>query len=67
MASKQPRTAQKAHRASEPILYTKNQLLGFRRYAGRRDLLTALLEEEKAYDIASVDAMIEAFMKGVDR
>nr|DAV39098.1 MAG TPA: MITORIBOSOMAL PROTEIN US2M, MRPS2, MITORIBOSOMAL, TRANSLATION, MITOCHONDRIA, MAMMALIAN 55S [Bacteriophage sp.] len=34
------------------------------RYRGRRDLLEALLEDEKAYTQKQVDAAIETFMKG---
>lgn len=67
MATKRPGTAQETVRAPKPIRYAKGQLLTFRRYAGRRDLLTVLLDDEKEYDTASVDDLIQAFMKGENR
>lgn len=45
-------------------LFSKQKLLTFQRYAGRRDLLSALLEDEKQYTIDQVDSMITDFMKG---
>lgn len=44
--------------------FTKAQLLTSQKYAGRRDLLDALLDSEKAYTAAEVDAAIDKFMKG---
>lgn len=43
--------------------YTKGQLLQFQAYRGRRDLLSALLEEGRSYTQREVDALIRAFMK----
>ena len=57
------RKASGAAAAGEP-LHTKAQLVTFMRYRGRRDLLEALLEDEKAYTQKQVDAAIETFMKG---
>lgn len=57
------RKASGAAAAGEP-LHTKAQLVTFMRYRGRRDLLEALLEDEKAYTQKHVDAAIETFMKG---
>lgn len=44
--------------------FSKQQLVESRKYANRRDLLKALLEDGKTYTIAEVDAAIEKFMKG---
>ena len=34
------------------------------KYAKRRDLVNALLEDDKEYTITEVDAMMEKFLKG---
>ena len=34
------------------------------RYANRRDLIRALLEDGKAYTLKEADALIEKYMKG---
>lgn len=44
--------------------YTKEQLAGSSRYATRRDLVSVLLEDGKAYTLAEVDELINKFMKG---
>lgn len=44
--------------------YSKEQILQSTKYAKRRDLLTAILEDNRAYTIDEVDARIEKFMKG---
>lgn len=46
------------------ITFTKASILKFKRYRFRVDLLNVLLEEDKAYTIKDVDALIEKFMKG---
>ncbi len=44
--------------------YTKDQILTSEKYAKRRDLVNALLEDDKEYIIMEVDAMMEKFLKG---
>ncbi len=44
--------------------YTKDQILMSEKYAKRRDLVNALLEDDKEYTITEVDAMMEKFLKG---
>lgn len=44
--------------------FTKAQLVASQRYAHRRDLIGALLEDGKTYTLNEVDALIEKFMKG---
>lgn len=53
-----------AKNTSTAVVFTKQQLIESRKYANRRDLLKALLEDGKSYTIAEVDAAIEKFMKG---
>lgn len=54
--------AQKVRRTGEAV-FTKQKLLTFARYANRRDLLLALLEDNKAYTLRQADAAIANFMK----
>lgn len=50
--------------AEKESLFSKEQIIASDRYAGRRDLLDALLDEGKTYSVAAVDVMIDKFMKG---
>lgn len=43
--------------------FSKEQLIFAERYAGRRDLLNALLEDNKTYTVEQVDALIESYYK----
>lgn len=47
-----------------PVTFLKEQVLTFRRYAERQDLLAALLEDGKAYTFGQIDKLIDDFMKG---
>ena len=44
--------------------FYKGQLIGSERFSGRRDLLTALLSEEKMYSVFEAEMIIEKFLKG---
>lgn len=44
--------------------FTKDQILSSARYAGKRDIIRAVLEENKQYDLSEVDQIIENYMKG---
>lgn len=44
-------------------MFSKSNLLTFQRYAKRRDLLKALLDDGKQYTTDQVDHLIENFMK----
>lgn len=46
------------------VRYTKNQLIGSEKYRDRRDLLWALLEDEKVYSAAEAEEVMNQFMKG---
>ena len=44
--------------------FTKAQIRDSERYALKKDLVDALLDESKTYTISEVDDIIEQFMKG---
>ena len=44
--------------------FNKVQILASAQYANRRDLVDALLEDEKQYTKKEVDELINKFMKG---
>lgn len=46
------------------VTFAKAKILTFQCYRNRVDLLTVLLDENKAYTTDEVDALIEKFMKG---
>ena len=48
---------------AEAASYTKDQLLRSKKYAARRDLLGALLEDGKTYTAAQVDRENNQFLK----
>lgn len=48
----------------EEITFTKEKIIKFKRYSNRIDLLNALLDDNKAYTLDEVDALINNFMKG---
>lgn len=43
--------------------FTKQQLYESRRYAKRRDLVEALLDDGKQYSVKEVDSLIESYFK----
>ena len=47
-----------------PVKFPKERILAFRRYADRRDLLTALLKDGKEYTHEQVQSLLNDFMKG---
>lgn len=48
---------------AEPY-FSKGQILASARFADRRDLVDALLDEKKSYTVENVDSLIEKYMKG---
>ena len=44
--------------------YDKEQLIASQGYADKRDLLEALLDDDKKYSLSDVDSKIEKYMKG---
>lgn len=53
----------KAEKKSTAVRYKKGQIIASAKYASKKDLLNALLEE-KEYTLHEVDDLIEKFMKG---
>ena len=64
MAARKTATTGTAARSeqTEPM-FSKEQILASDRYANRRDLVDALLEN-KSYTLETVDNLIEKYMKG---
>lgn len=44
--------------------FSKAQLMSSNKYAGRKDLIGALLDDQAEYTTEQVDALIENFLKG---
>lgn len=44
--------------------FTKYQITNSKKYKSRRDLLNAILDDNKQYTTDEVDSLIYAFMKG---
>ncbi len=49
--------------AGQPM-FSKKQIVASDRYANRRDLVVALLDDGKKYTYATVDKAIKDFLKG---
>lgn len=66
MSDKKPATTETApgNEKKSPARFTKAQLLASQKYAGRRDVLEALLDGEKTYTAAEADAVINKYMNG---
>lgn len=61
--SGEPVGAQKESGAA-PVRYAKHQLMGAVRYRDRRDVLSAVLEDEKEYSLKEAEKAMDRFMKG---
>lgn len=57
-----PKTS--ANEKTDAALFSKEQLMASQKYSGRRDILSALLDDKKLYSAADVDAAIEKYAKG---
>ena len=62
--SRKPKATEAAPPVSKAPVFSKESILTFHKYAKRRDLLSALLKDEKKYAIDQVDKLIQNFMKG---
>lgn len=49
---------------AETPSFSKAQLMASNKYADRKDLIGALLDNNKTYTTAQVDSLIEKYMKG---
>ena len=50
--------------AKKPVTYSKAKIITLPRFAKRRDLLSALLTDDKSYTLDQAEAVIQNFMKG---
>lgn len=60
--SNKDKSKKTAAKGTEPA-FGKEQILGFKRYARRRDLLSALLQEGRQYTAAQVDRLLADFLR----
>jgi hypothetical protein len=44
--------------------FTKEQILASKKYSNRRDVLVAILGDDKSYTLEQVDSLLDKFMKG---
>lgn len=56
--------AKKTAEAAKTTAFSKEQLISCSRYLHRKDLVNALLAEDKLYCFEEVDSIIDKFMKG---
>lgn len=65
MAAKKTDTLEKdAARQKDPQRFGREQVLASARYQGRKDLVSALLQDGGEYATAEVDRLMEDFLKG---
>ena len=60
MATKKPDAAAEERKA--PVTFSKAQILTFKRFAARRDLLKVKLDDAQSYSMEQVEAVIREFM-----
>lgn len=60
MATRKKATTQKPP-ITAPVVFPKERVLTFKRYANRRDLLSILLEDGKEYTHDQIDGLIKDF------
>ena len=56
--------ANKKTETKQEVLFTKEQILVSKKYSNRRDVLGAILTDNKTYTLEQVDSLLEKFMKG---
>ena len=67
MAAEKKEGAAEAGEKKKGRLFTKEQLMSSGKFAGRRDLLGALLKDGQQYSVMEVEKMAEKFMKGKEK
>lgn len=61
MATKKKATTEQEPTITAPVVFPKEKVLTFKRYAARRDLLSVLLEDGKEYTHDQIDGLIKEF------
>lgn len=64
MVAKKTTTGTAAKSEQTEPMFSKEQILASARFANKRDLVDALLDEDKSYTIETVDNLVEKYMKG---
>lgn len=54
----------KAKLETKEIKFSKEQILKSKKYENERDVINALLKEDKKYSFSDIDKLINDFMKG---
>lgn len=54
----------KAKLETKEIKFSKEQILKSKKYENERDVINALLKEDKKYSFSNIDKLINDFMKG---
>ena len=60
---RKPKTEEAAPPVCNVPVFTKRNILTFKRYANRRDLLSVLLKEGEEYTMEQVDSLLQNFFK----
>lgn len=61
--TRKPKTEEVAPPVSNVPVFTKRNILTFKRYAKRRDLLSVLLKDGEEYTKEQVDSLLQDFFK----
>ena len=64
MAAREPAAETDARSELAEPKFSKEQILTSARFANRRDLVNALLDENESYTLETVDNLIKKYMKG---
>lgn len=63
-AKKETKCAKTREKERMELEFSKEQILNSARYIGNRDLVDALLEDEKSYSYEMVENLMEKYRKG---
>lgn len=63
--NRQMATEKKEPISEEQTRFTKEQIVGSEKFRGQRDLLNALLSDEKSYTAGEVRALADNYLKGM--
>lgn len=61
--ARKPKAKEAAPPVSNVPVFAKRNILTFRRYANRRDLLSVLLKDGEEYTMEQVDSLLQNFFK----
>lgn len=64
MAARKNAAAEKPTEKEVESLFSKGQILAAKQFKNRKDLLNAILSDEKQYTIATVEQLMNDFLKG---